>query len=121
MPVIRKPLAHHARSDVQIITPRAVELFKRMKRCRCTCDPANRFDECSGCEQWEKFDEEIGLELKVPVWEYPVLERPNDTNLSSDPGPRERWLALERATRELRRQERQAPPNGGAPEQPQQG
>jgi len=120
VPVIRKPLAHHARSDVQIITPRAVEFFKRMKRCRCTCNPANRFDQCPGCKQWEELDEQVGLELKVPVWEYPILERPNDTNPYSnshanhawwekrDPRPRERWLALERATRELRRQERKA-------------
>jgi hypothetical protein len=129
MPVIRKPLAHHTRSDVQIITPRAIELFKRMKRIRCTCDPANRFDQCPGCKQFEELDEQIGLELKVSVWEYPILERPGGANPYSrshansvwwekrDPEPRERWIALEQATRELRRQERKArhqvPPNGG--------
>jgi hypothetical protein len=115
---IRKPLTHPAQA--QLITPRSIMLFERMKRIRCTCDPDERFDECLGCKEWLELDEQIGLELKAPIWEYPCLERPGATNPyprshanytwweNRDPGPRERWIALEQAAREMRRQERAA-------------
>ena len=87
------------------ITPRAIELFKQLKRCRCSCAPGQRF-ECPGCKRREALDEQIGLECGTPVWQYPCLERPGAQNpyppghanyqwwQERDRAPEELWEAL---------------------------
>jgi|SRR5215831_4093575 len=117
---IRKPLAHPAHA--QMITSRAIELFEQMQRCRCTCDPDDRDHrfECPGCKRREALDEAIGVECKTPIWQYPCIENPRAENPyppshanytwweTRDPAPRELWLALEQAVREMRQKEREA-------------
>jgi len=117
MPTKRVPIGRPA---APMITVEVIKLFERMKRICCTCDPDDHFNQCSGCKEWLALDEQIGCELKAPVWEYPCLERPGATNPyprshpnymwweTRDRGPQERWMALEQAARELRRQEREA-------------
>src|SRR5262245_45975289 len=102
------------------VTPTAIKLFIEMQRIRCTCDPDDRFDQCPGCKKRLELDEQIGIEMKAPIWEYPCIERPGLKNpyprahanyewFEKRPsGPRERWIALEQAVREMRRQERAA-------------
>jgi hypothetical protein len=117
MPTKRIPVG---RSAAPQITVAVIRMFEQLKRCRCTCDPDDRYTDCAGCKKRLALDEQIGRELKTPVWQYPCVERPGATNPyprahgnyewweTRDPAPRELWLALERAARELRRQEREA-------------
>jgi len=117
MPTKRVPIGRPA---APMITVEVIKLFEAMRRCHCTCNPDDRYTECPGCKKRQELDEQIGRELKAPVWEYPCLERPGATNPyprshanymwweKRDRGPQERWMALEQAARELRRQEREA-------------
>jgi hypothetical protein len=116
MPTKRTPIARQHNAPV---TETAIKLFIQMQRLRCTCDPEKRFDECPGCERWKALEEHLGRELGCRPWEYPAIQDPRAGN-PEPPGTynyerwqpdlkaRERWKALARGTRELRRQERQA-------------
>jgi hypothetical protein len=101
------------------ITPQAIRLFNQMMRIRCTCAPGQRF-ECSGCRRWEKLDEELGVEMKVPVWRLGrTITNPEGTNpypvgsyahrtWQPDHEGRALWLQLAAASRDARREARRA-------------
>ena len=97
-------------------TPRAVELFEQylVARAQCSCKGGQRF-ECPACRRRLELDEQIGLECKTPIWQYPCIENPRATNpyerwhanydwWEERPlAPRELWLALEEALEERQR------------------
>lgn len=113
---IRKPLFHPART--QMITARSIEIFDTMMRERCSCAPGERFA-CPSCKRWERLDEELGVEMKVPVWRYPTISNPQGKNpypvghgchrtWEPDHEGRELWLALAAASKEAKREARRA-------------
>jgi hypothetical protein len=86
-PIIRFPKAPH-------ITPRAVDLFARMQRCFCTCEPDRdwvHLGRCSGCERWWSLHNELSNELQCRPWESPcILDSDDDDGKPGDPWVRRR-------------------------------
>lgn len=99
--------------DTPHVTTRAVRLFDALRRCRCTCEPDERF-ECTGCKRYFAFDEELMHEFKLGRVVFPTIESPKVKNpypLGSegylfwqpDREAQERWRLLAEASREARR------------------
>jgi hypothetical protein len=117
------------------VTPTAVKIFEAMRRCVCTCDPDDRFDECPGCKRWWDLHHHLSHELGCKPWEFPCIEEPRGRNpeptstynhelWQPDLAAQERWRALEDGAREMRRAERAArrakaaPPRSPPDQQP---
>ena len=84
------------------ITPTMIKLFVEYRRTFCTCDPNIRFDECPGCKRRKELEDHLSIAFAAGPWEFPCIKRPAD--LENPQGvTEERWIALERAARELRR------------------
>jgi hypothetical protein len=103
MPTMRTPIR---RSPSPVITPKALELFEQMRRCRSD-------------ERWWKLQNDLCDELHTRPWEYPCVEHPDTSNpyppgtpahLSWRPNDRaqEMWKALDAASREAKRAAREA-------------
>jgi hypothetical protein len=72
------------RRSVTAIAPRAVELYKAMRRIRCTCPlpkpgrnaPSMR-DQCRGCSKWWSLHSELDAALgPTKPWLWPHLAEP---------------------------------------------
>jgi len=94
-----------ARSREPQVTETAVKIFTQMQR-------------CSG-ERWWDLHDYLRRELHAKLWEWPCIEDPREGNPHApgsynhehwepDLKAQERWKALERGAREMRRQERAA-------------
>jgi len=96
------------------ITVRAIEIFDAMMRIRCSCDPDDRNTKCAGCRRYDLLDEQLGLELKTPVWQLPTIARPGGVCPyppghagcawweNRDRAAEKLWLALDQASRAAR-------------------
>jgi hypothetical protein len=93
--------------DPQISLP-MIKMFVEYRRCRCTCDPKVRFDECAGCRREKELESDLGIALQSKPWEFPCISPPSGPDGSAVDITEERWLMLQQAARELRRQEREA-------------
>ena len=91
------------------ITPRAIEIFDRMRRCGY------------GSDMWWGLHSMLSAELRCKPWDYPCIAPPNERNpyppgtpahLSwrPDADAQALWQALAQASREARAQR-----NGGLP------
>jgi hypothetical protein len=96
------------------ITTKAIALFERMRRCKCTCPPDARGHECPGCEKWWSLHSDLVDALGTPVWQWPAIEDPRAENpyppgtpahhsWTPDLEAQQMWQALANASRELRR------------------
>jgi hypothetical protein len=70
-----------ARRSITPITPRAVELYLKMRRLRCSCPPPGREywkrPTCASCEKWWNLHRELDRELAPrPPWIWPHLNPP---------------------------------------------
>jgi hypothetical protein len=81
------------------ITPRAVELFDRMRRAaaRCVCDDRS----CSACRRWGQLMTELHDE-------DPAVECPGWADVADWDAAQERWRALAAASRAAKRAARKA-------------
>jgi hypothetical protein len=92
------------------ITPRAVELFDRMRRAaaRCVCDDRS----CSACRRWGQLMTELHDELDLKLWEAtvedPAVECPGWADVADWDAAQERWRALAAASRAAKRAARKA-------------
>ena len=112
----RTPIGRHPTPKV---TPRAIQLFDMMMKVRCTCEPGERFT-CPGCKRWDRLDEELGAEMKVPIWRLGNTITSPDAGNPYPPGTyghvtwqpdhegQALWLLLAAASREARRKARSA-------------
>ena len=108
MPTKRTPLR---RSPSPMITPQAIQLFEKLRRCRSD-------------ERWSELHARLHDELHCRPWEWPCVEDPHTeypypsfTNAHRSWRPNERaqqtWKVLDQASREAR-----AARNGGSTKLP---
>lgn len=89
-PIHRPPIAK--------ITPRAIELFDRLRRTRDR-------------DRWWDVHNQLHEELRCKPWEWPCVENPDapvHPTCKPKDDARERWLVLAEASREARRVARRA-------------
>jgi hypothetical protein len=73
-----------ADNDIKV-TPVALDAFRRMHELneQCTCKPRDwagkywKHEPCAACEQWWRQHEILSGELALPIWYFPVVERPD--------------------------------------------
>jgi hypothetical protein len=61
-----------ARIQAHRITPRAIAIYQQMRRIRCTC-PSQPPGGCSHYNRWFDLHNELHLELRLPVWQWPCI------------------------------------------------
>lgn len=61
------------------ISARAVELYREMRKLRCSCPPYpdptkwTGRKQCDACEQWWRLHGQLDAELRLRAWEWPLL------------------------------------------------
>jgi hypothetical protein len=72
MPTKRTPTGRLPKSR---ITPEAIDLFRRMRKLKCTCAPRDwageywRHETCPGCKEYGRLSAQLESELKLAPWE----------------------------------------------------
>jgi len=123
------------RTAIPQITPRAIELFDALRRCRCSCPPIDwegeywKRDRCAGCERWWDLHHDLHRELHCKPWHFPCVEDPDARSPypegsaayaahQPDLEAQTKWRALAKASRETRRTKAAARKAAAAPTSP---
>jgi hypothetical protein len=95
-PVTRVPLY---RTGEPRITPRAVEIFRQIRRLRCVAGDA-RCDRCEACERWHDLHADLNREIGACPWHWPCIAHDYKRGSAAQ---RALWDALEDAARAARK------------------
>ena len=119
MPTTRTPIRRDQQSGQ--FTEKAVDLFAKLIKIECTCEPRDwggeywKHTSCEGCEKWSSLESKLLHEFDgLMPWECPpVVEDPDAANpyppwtnaynhWKPNRGAQARWLALDEALKERR-------------------
>jgi hypothetical protein len=104
-----------ARRQILPITAKAIALYWRMLRIKCTVAPYTDWRTrkcCANCRMWWDLHAELDTELQNKPWEWPAIRAPcryrNESGQLVPNGPNQRMMETARRIREASRAQKAA-------------